>query len=586
MAATKADPLALDLLTQYESQKSKRQARMDNDWQSISDLMLPQDSNISVEKTNESVIDWTAQVFDTTAIQAGQTFMSGYYNWTTPQQQPWAGYASPKSLGDVGIDGAKFWEEATDDVMAAFGRSNFYSARAMGCLGLGVFGTDFLLFEEDEETPGEFNFRHNRVSTYVIEENYRGVVDSTKREFEMTWRQIKQQFRKPGEIPEEMEAAAKGGVKGSQKKFNILHCIFPRKDWERLKGRKDGANKPIGSVYLSMDFKKTMRIGGYDEECQLVPRFAKWGTDSPYGFGPAYTALCDARELNFMAMYMHAAAEKLIDPRLLVPSNLEGDVDMRAGGVTIWDENVPDGKPSEWASATEYKLGREIMEDLKASINAAFLVPAFKFLNSQPLLDKRMTAYEISQRLAEQLQGATPATARSESEFTRPCMRRAFGIRYRNGKDNPKSIYHNVPDSLLVDIGGGRRGLAIPDVVVTSRFSDAMKALKNRAAEELMQFLMPQVDQFQRPDLLDPFDLDKINTEYGINAGLAPGCIRDEKGAKGYLAIRQKRDAQVQAQRAAEQAAELGKAGAGLGKSPSWLQDQAQETLQGKKRAA
>jgi hypothetical protein len=584
--AQKADPLALDLLKEYESQKSKRQGQMDNDWQQISDLMLPQDSNISVEKDNESIIDWTAQVFDSTAIQSAQTFMSGLYNWTTPQQQPWAGYASPKSLGDVGIDGDEFWDRAAEDVMAALGRSNFYSMRALSCLGLGVFGTDYMLFEEDEDAPGEFNFRHNRISTYVCEENYKGVIDSTKREFEMTWRQIKQQFRKPGEIPEDMEKAASGGSKNAQKKFNILHCIFPRKDWQRLKGRRDGPNKPVASVYVSMDFKQTMRIGGYDEECQLVPRFAKWGTDSPYGFGPAYTALCDARELNFMAMYMHAAGEKLIDPRLLIPSNLEGDVDFRAGGVTIWDENVPDGKPSEWASAVEYKLGREIMEDLKASIREAFLVTAFKFLNSQPLLDKRMTAYEISQRLAEQLQGATPAIARSESEFTRVLMRRAFGIRYRDGKDNPKSIYHSVPDSLMVDIGSGKRGLAMPDVVVTSRFSDAMKALKNRAAEELMQFLMPQVEQFQRPDLLDPFDLDKINTSYGLNTGIAPDCIRDEKGAKGYGAIRAKRQQQQQAAQAAQLAETLGKGGAGLGKSPQWLQDQAQENLQQGKKAA
>ena len=67
--------------------------------------------------------------------------------------------------------------------------------RGLQCLGLGVFGTDFMLFEEDEEEPGEFNFRHSRISTYVCEENYKGVVDSTKREVELTWRQVKQQFQ-------------------------------------------------------------------------------------------------------------------------------------------------------------------------------------------------------------------------------------------------------------------------------------------------------------------------------------------------------------------------------------------------------
>jgi len=584
--ASKADPLAIDLLRQYDDQKSKRVARNDNSWQQISDLMLPQDSNISVEKDDADVIDWTAQVFDTTAIQAATTYMAGDYNWTTPPQQAWAMYGLPTDRKDAGDDAKAWLGEVSDDVMETFSRSNFYSLRAMSALGLGVFGTDFLLFEEDEDQVGEFNFRHNRISTYVCEENYRGVVDSTKREFELTWRQVQQQFRKPGEIPDDMKAAAGGTSKGAQKKFKILHCIFPRKDWERLKGRRDGPNKPIASVYVSIDFKQTMRIGGYDEECQLVPRFAKWGTDSPYGFGPAYIALCDARELNFMAMYMHAAAEKLIDPRLLIPSNLEGDVDMRAGGVTIWDENVPDGKPSEWASATEYKLGREIMEDLKQSIREAFFVPAFKLLNSQPLIDKKMTAYEISQRLAEQLQGFTPALARRIPEFINPLMRRAFGIRYRAGKDNPNSIYHSPPEALMKDLGNGKRGLLMPSVVVTSRISDALRALKNRAAEELMQFLMPQVETFQRPDLLDPFDLDKINTSYGENTGLAADCIRPAKGAKGYLAIREKRQQQQQAAQSAQLAEMLGKAGSGLGKSPEFLQDMAKDNLTRGRQAA
>ena len=584
MASERSDPLALEQIKIYDALKSKRVSDHDNDWQGISDLGLPQDSNITVDKLNTNTDEWTQQVFDTTMIQAGQTFMAGLFNWTTPEQQPWAGFASPKSLGDVGIDGQEFWAAATEDCMDAFGRSNFYSMRALGCLGLGMFGTDFILFEEDEEAPGEFNFRHNRISTYVCEENYRGVIDTTRREFKMTFRQVEQMFSSPKDnIPEDMAKQGKAGETGAQKKFTFLHCIFPRGESKRLKGRKDGENKPIASVYVSVDFKQIMRVSGYDEEPQLVPRFTKWGTDTPYGFGPAYVCLPEARELNYMAMWMDAAAEKLIDPRLLIPSNLEGDVDLRAGGKTVFDENMPEAVPREWASAAEYKLGLEIMEQKRNAIRESFLVNAFKFLNSQPLLDKRMTAYEVSQRLAEQLQSATPAIARSGPEFVSPCMKRAFGIRYRNGRGNPNSIYHSVPDSLMVDLGGGRRGLAMPDVVVTSRFKDAMKALKNRSAEELMQFLMPQVESLQRPDILDPFDLDKINTKYGLNTGIDPDCIRDEKGAKGYGQIRAQRKAQQMAQMAAQQAAELGKAGAGLGKSPEWLQEQAQENLQGKK---
>lgn len=582
----KTDLLAQEQLKIYEELKSKRVTEMDNDWQQIADLMLPQDSNITIDKLNENVSEWTQQVFDTTAIQAAMTYMAGDYNWTTPPQQAWAQYGVPTQLGDVGGDALAWLGEVSDDVMETFARSNFYSMRAMAALGLGVFGTDFLLFEEDEDAPGEFNFRHNRIATYVAEENYKGVIDSTKREFKMTYRQICQKFNKPGDmIPEEMEKASEGET-GKQKKFLVLHCIFPREDSKRLPGRKDASNKPIASVYISMDYKRTMRVSGYDEECQLVPRFSKWGTDSPYGFGPAYVALPDARELNYLAMYMDAAAEKLIDPRILVPSSLDGDVDMRAGGVTVWDENVPDAKPSEWASATEYKLGMEIMEQKREAIREAFFVPAFKLLNSQPLIDKKMTAYEISQRLAEQLQGFTPALARRIPEFINIAMRRAFGIRYRAGRSNPKSIYYKVPDSLMTDLGGGKKGLVMPDIVVTSRISDALRALKNRGTEETMQFILPIAENHPELNLFDAFYMDKVVTDYSGNTGMSADLLRPEKGPDSVQQIRAARQQKIMAQQAAQQAELLGKAGAGLGKSPQWLQEQAQENLQGKKKAA
>jgi hypothetical protein len=571
------DELAIEQLRLYEDELSKRKSKFDDDWQSISDLFLPQDSNITTDKPAGETDQWTDQVFDTTGIQAAMTYMAGDYNWTTPPQQTWAQYAWPKSLGTKPDDVAMAWlGNATDDIMETLARSNFYSMRSLSALSLGVFATDFLLFEEDEKEPGEFNFRHNRISTYTAAEDHTGIIDTTRREMKMTFRQIKQKFSKAGDtIPKEMAEAAKG-AKGLSKHFKILHCIFPREDSDRLPKRKDGANMPIASVYISMDFKKRIRVGGYEEQPCLVPRFSKWGTEDVWGFGPAYIALPDARELNYMAAYMDAAAEKLIDPRLLIPSNLEGDVDLRAGGKTTYDVNKPEALPKEWASASEYTLGMEIMEQKRGAIREAFFVPAFKLLNSAPLLDKKMTAYEISQRLAEQLQGFTPALARRIPEFIAPLMRRAFAIRLRAGK------LGKVPDSLFKKTGRNTKAIAMPEIVVTSRISDALKALKNRGIEETFAFLAP-LNQ-ERPDLniYDNFIMDDTVVEYGRNTGMSPDLIRPAKGANSVAQIREARQKQVQAQQAAEMAKTLGQGGAGLGRSPKFLQDAAEQRLTGK----
>lgn len=567
--------LAEEQLKIYESLKGKRDSIFGDDWQAISEFFLPQDSNIQTKKT-EDVSGWTQNIFDTTGVQAAQTYAAGDYNWLTPPQQPWSEYAVPKALGKDAVenDDAVTWlAECSDDVMDAFARSNFPSVRALNALGIGVFGTDFVLFEEDEKKPGEFNFRHSRIGTYVAEEDYAGVVDTTRREFEMTYRQICQMFDKPGDnIPQKMKDQCKGSS-GQGKKFKILHCIFPRADSDRLPGRKDGANKPFASVYVAAEFKDCLRVSGYEEQPCLVPRFAKWGTDSVWGYGPAYLALPEARELNYMAMYMDAAAEKLIDPRILVPDNLEGDVDLRAGGVTTFDTSNPEGMPREWASAAEYKLGLEIMEQKRNAIRDAFFNSSFKLLNSDPLIDKKMTAYEISQRQAENLQGVTPMLGRRIPEFINPLMKRAFGIRYRAGK------FGTAPDSLMQDLGDGRKGLVMPDIMVTSRINDALKALKNRGTEETFQFIAQLPGAENHPEWMDPFDMNETIVDYARNTGMSPKNFRPKTGPNSIAGIQANRAKIQQQQRAAQMAEMAGKAGAGLGKSPQFMQDQAEEAF-------
>jgi hypothetical protein len=189
-----------------------------------------------------------------------------------------------------------------------------------------------------------------------------------------------------------------------------------------------------------------------------------------------------------------------------------------------------------------------------------------------------MTAFEISQRQAEMLGDFTPSFARRVTEFLNPLMLRVFGILYRAGK------YGRAPEALMKDIGGNKRGLAIPNVLITNRLTDALKALKNRATEETMQFIMPQVEA-GRPEALDIFDMDHVNREYALNAGMAPDSMRKAKGPNSVSAIRAGRMQQMQQAQAAQAAEQHGKAGAGLGKSPKFMQDAAEQAMGGSKAA-
>lgn len=569
--------LAKELLDRYSELKAVRDSTFMSDWQFISKYFLPKDSDI-YQKKKEGVVGWTDLIFDTTGIEAAETLKTGQYNWLTPPNQPWGEYTVPEELkdGEGGEDEASAWLGRASDIIARErARSNFYSVAAQAYLGVGVFGTDLMIVEEGKKNL--FNYRHAKIGTYCIEEDSEGVVDTTMREYELTYRQALQEFGADA-LPEKMGRAAKG-AQGLRKKFKFLHCIFPREDSKRLPGRKDGANKPIASVTIAMDYADCVRVSGYDEQPALCSRFDKWGTDNPWGYSPAYLGLPIARQLNYVQQFLDALAELHAYPRVLIPDNLEGDVDLRAGGATTFDTSIANGKPEEWATVGDYKLGLEMQEQRRQALRAAFMTDAFKLLNSMPLLDKKMTAFEISQRQAENLTSFTPSLGRRITEFLNPLMLREFAIAYRAGK------LGQAPDSLMVDAGEGKRGLAMPNVLITNRLTDALKALKNRATEQTFQFLMPQVE-LGMAQSLDIFDMDKVNREYALNSGMPPDLIRSQKGQDSIAAIRAQRAKQQEQQHAAAMAEQASQTGKNLSQSPPWMQQQAEQAMTGKRSAA
>ena len=378
-----ADLLANEQLNKYESARSKRSSVFDSDWQTISQYFLPQESDINVTKT-EGITGWTDRIFDTTAIQAAQTMAAGQRNWLTPSSEPWAQFEPPESTRTGGDDAAIWLGKASDITMQELARSNFYSVMNIGYLHVGIFGTDCIFCEEGKKEA--LNFRNTKIGTYTIDENDEGIVDTVRREFKLTGRQTVQMFGEDN-LPDKMKTQVKGG-KGMDRSFDFVHCVFPREDSQRLPNREDGSNKPIASVYISKDFRECVRISGYDEMPYLVSRFAKWGTDSPWGYSPAYLALPDVRQVNYVTEYLDSLAELHAVPRVIVPSNLEGDVDLRAGGITT--------AGLEPFKFTKAKLGISLIDsgkDTKSLLLDKF--KNFKFFNSPKFSGKVLTIFDI-----------------------------------------------------------------------------------------------------------------------------------------------------------------------------------------------
>lgn len=556
------DLLAKERLNRYTDLKAERDSQFRVTWQALAQYFLPSQSAINTQKLPGTVSGWTDRIYDTTGIHAGQVLSAGQRNWLTPSNEKWFDYEPPEYLASPDAseqrdEAAQWLANATEVTTRELARSNFYGMVNIDYEQCGVFGTGMLFVEEGKRTS--LNFRQCKPWDLTIEENDEGIVDSVHREFKLTTRQAVQMFglEKVGA----KIAKAFADPEQHAKKWAFLHACFPRDESKKLEGRLDGGGKPIASVYIAVEDCVCVEIGGYDEMPYLCSRFKSWGAPTCWGYSPAYLTLPDARQLNYVAQYRDALAELKAYPRLLYPDNLEGDVDLRAGGVTTYDSSNPSLKPEEWMTQGDDRQAEENMARHAEAINRAFYVDMFQML--QLLADKKMTAYEIAQRLGEKLEQFTPVFDRRVTEFLNPLLLRVFGILYRQGK------FGKAPPSLLVPVNGGKAfSLATPTIAITSRISLALKALQNQGIVNFLSVIQP-VAQIV-PDVLDNIDTDDMTRRLGANYGVPPSIIRPTRDRDKR---RQARAQQAAAQQATDMAERLGGTVKDLGGAPKPIQD-------------
>ncbi len=561
-----ADLLAKEQLDRFKDLKGKRSSIWDPSWQDITDYTLPQMSNVNTQKT-EGTTGWTDRIYDTTAILAAQTCRAGQLNWLTPASEPWAAFEAPEFLNVAGQEEAKdeaaqWLSMATDVTMRELARSNFYAMVSLDYLQVCTAGTGMLFADTGKKTA--LNFRQFTPWSLTIEEDDEGIVDTVRREFKLTARQAVQWFGKDN-CGERVMKAYNGGKHSQQ--FDFVHAVFPREESKRIKGRMDGPMKPVASVYINVAEMICVEVSGYDEMPYLCSRFDKWGTDAPWGYSPAFLILPEARQINYVSQYRDALAELKAYPRFLYPDSLEGDVDLRAGGITTVnaDDMVRGAMPKEWMTVGDDKAAEDNMARKADAINKAYYVNMFTML--EQLADKKMTAYEIAQRLGEKLEQFTPVFYRRVGEFLNPLLRRVFGILYRQGK------FGQAPQSLMVkNLGDKVPSLAMPEIAITSRISLALKALQNQGIVNTLQILEPMAQL--KPEIMDNFNLDALVRELARNYGTPPDILRTFKEIKG---IRDQRQKMMMAQQAIEMAQGAAKAGASLGKAPQAMQDEAMQ---------
>ena len=270
----------------------------------------------------------------------------------------------------------------------------------------------------------------------------------------------------------------------------MLHAVTPR--YERDSSKMDSANMPFASVYICMESKMPISIKGFQEFPYVVPRFLK-ATGETMGRSPAMVALPDVKMLNLMSKTIIQAAQKQIDPPLLVPddgfilpirTNPGGLNFYRAGSRdTITPLNVGANIP----------IGLQMEEQRRMAIRSAFYVD--QLLSGGNV---NMTATEVVQRQEERMRVIGPVLGRLMNEMLRPLIDRVFGLMLR------QEMLAMPPESL--------QGRDI-DIEYVSPLARAQKSTSLNGTIKALEVLLPLAQSFPVGDHIDPDGLVRHITE-------------------------------------------------------------------------
>jgi len=406
--------LTKGLLSRYEKLEGQRQ-NWETHWQEVADYMQPRKADVTKQRARGD--KRMEQVFDSSPIQAVELLSASLHGMMTNPSTPWF----TLRFKDEDIDNedeAKIWlESATEAMYTAFNRSNFQQEIFELYHDLITFGTAAMFIEEDDEDIIKFSTRH--INEVFIAENDKGRIDTIYRRFNISARAAMQKFGEA--VSSDVQSAFK---KDPYKEVEILHAVYPRSDFNPNK--KDKKNMPFESVYIEFKNGNELSVSGFREFPFVVPRYLK-ASNEIYGRSPAMTALPDVKMLNEMCKTTIKAAQKQVDPPLLVPDDgFLLPVRTVPGGLNFYRSGTRD-RIEPLNIGANNPLGLNMEEQRRDAIRAVFYVNQLQ-LQQGP----QMTATEVIQRNEEKMRLLGPVLGRLQSELLKPLIDRVFAILLRN----------------------------------------------------------------------------------------------------------------------------------------------------------
>jgi len=407
--------LSKELKDNLSRLQSKRQT-WESHWQEVADYMLPRKSDINRERQKGDKRN--IQIFDGTAVHSLELLASSLHGMLTSNANRWFQLRFKESLLNDSDEAREWLEDATDKMYIAFQRSNFQTEIFENYHDLIAFGTSCLFIEEDKDDIVRFSARH--IKEIFISEDERGFVDTIYRKFKLTAKAALEKFGKENLSKDIL-------VKFQKTPFDdveIVHVVRPRNIFNPRK--LDKQNMPFQSIYMEYETGHIISIGGFREFPYVVPRYLK-ASNEIYGRSPGMNSLPDVKVLNKMVEVSLKAAQKQVDPPLLVADDAvilpirtsPGSINYFRSGSrdTIQPLNIGANNP----------LGLNMEDQRRNAISRTFHVDQLLIQEN-----RTMTATEVMQRNQEKMRILGPVIGRLQQELLQPLIIRVFNIMLRN----------------------------------------------------------------------------------------------------------------------------------------------------------
>ena len=507
-------------------------------WRDVSRFFSPRAQRIDVQSENRGNM-LNRHIVDERAVFARRTLASGLHWGVTNPSREWMqlGVADPEMAERPAV---KEWLYTVNNrLFTVLGRSNFYHVQAGANEDWITYATAAYLIEEDERDI--IRCVPFAIGSYAIGDDARGEVAAFSRRFQLTVRQLLEQFGERGPRGYRMEkfsqhvrdCVRRGTL---EEKVEVCHLITPNQEFDGVREATEA--KPFASYYWEYGQRpqdraqEFLRKDGYDEWPVMVFRWRRvpgeaWGIDCP-----AMQVLGTAKSLQLVESKSLKLLDKAVDPPLVGPSSLQNKrVSLLPGDLTTDDDRDKQLRAIHQVELAALRAVTEKQVDMRQRIDDAFYVNLMTFVLSLAGKGDR-TAREIEEGSQEKYLVLGTVLESANAEFSR-MVDRVFAIMTRRGLIPP------APEELA--------GLPLK-VKYTSIMAQAQEAVGLGNIERFGYWLADMVKATGDPSMALKVDLQQMVDEVGLRSGLPPRLVRSDE------AVAEIEAAQAEAQQAMQRA--------------------------------